>query len=136
MKLFHACGLVKSLAVEDVSDDALVALTDFCEAFLKCGALTLSDWIGLSEIERACMVTAAGRIEAERAASYGIAAQGPMQALEILSGYDGGDAKYEALTELMAQKLKAKTEKAHFDKTGKIHESLANKQTAKTPTTR
>lgn len=77
---------------------AQAILVTHAELFLQAGGtLTLSDWAGLDDTERAAFVSAGKRREVDRALRYGNAARGKLDALRVLAEVDGGASHDDAL---------------------------------------
>lgn len=83
---------------DTVRAHAQAILVTHAELFLQAGGtLTLSDWAGLDDTERAAFVSAGKRREVDRALRYGNAARGNLDALRVLAEVDGGVAHDDEL---------------------------------------
>ena len=82
---------------EDVPEESMAELTRFCETILPVCRLTWGELEELDRVELAALLAANRRVEAERIAAAGLAAQGPWGAAAVLSEVDGGQAEDELL---------------------------------------
>lgn len=73
-----------------VSISARTALVRAADQFIRAGGvLTLSEWAVLDELERAALIAARERLDAQRAAITGMAAQGREGMARALAPVDG-----------------------------------------------
>jgi len=85
----------------------LPALIEFAERFLRAGGrVTLSEFASIPAVEAVALVTAGDRLEAERAARWGIAARSPAGGASVFAAVDGGKAGARLLARAGLEALK------------------------------
>ena len=108
MRLLLASGLLKIPSNEEIEKNktAMEMLLQAAERFLRGGGTyDLTDWKDMLPCERGALVTAREKIEAERAALAGLAAQDLQGAVAVFSKADGGKMKEGAILDHGLAKL-------------------------------
>lgn len=83
-----------------ITREDLAELAAEADRFLRAGGVVAGEeWAALTSVERLVLEDAGERIEAERAAARGFAAQGRAEAAEVLAPADRGRARERVLLE-------------------------------------
>lgn len=89
-----------------LDDDAYSILVESLRHFLKAGGVVTWDlWRSVTNQTRAALMHAGELVESERAAKYGIASQGQMEAAIVLQEVDGGDLRTQVALDMIAGEL-------------------------------
>ena len=72
------------------------------------GSLRLLDWLELDASERAALIEAGEELASERAGLIGWASQSPLQAAQVTSPWDDGEAVIDVVFEQMRHRLQSK----------------------------
>ena len=103
--------LASGLLDVDLDENARALLSDKADAFVRAGGfVSLDEWAGLSAPSKAALIGAQERLSAERAAQVGLASQGRLDAAEVLSASDDGEAKMSMILGAFVNRVSMKLE--------------------------
>jgi hypothetical protein len=93
-------------AARSVPDERLEDMETQAAMFLRAGgSLTMDDWSSMNAEGRAAFLSAGGKLDAERCALTGFAAQSVENFLSVYGGVDGGQLRAEMGLSVMAQRI-------------------------------